>query len=159
MKYWELLKPNDLQNELAYWSSSHEGVLSNFGMVNNMVFLKTSLESTANIQVNFFNSLTDTSVGYYSLMPYRNSYNMFVVNLVPDDSVNSQPLIFMNLLDDLRDIDVLVEGAKISSRIVETSSFQGNKFQIYFQNKKLYIDLSSSEKRHEIFMDSSTRMF
>ncbi|NP_001155085.1 glucose dehydrogenase-like venom protein isoform X1 [Nasonia vitripennis] len=129
----------NVQNDLAYWLSTHEGPLADFGMADNIAFLQTSQENrtgVGNIQVNFFTSLSDSQRNFYTLIPYYTGYTMFVMNvepksrgylkLDPKNPVDGQPLIYVNVLDDRRDVDVLVEGALKASKIIETEAFKNN---------------------------------
>ncbi|XP_016837558.1 glucose dehydrogenase [FAD, quinone] [Nasonia vitripennis] len=131
---------DDMRNDLVYWMSSHEGVLSSTGLQSTVAFLQTSFESrpgVPDIQVGFAGSSTSSDSASIATSYYDKAV-IFLVLLKPhsrgqlrlnvSDPLWSQPLIRLNSMTDPRDSEILVEGVKLASKVTRTKSLKQKGF-------------------------------
>lgn len=135
--YYFNVQMKDIKNDMLEWLAFRRGPLSDFGMADSIAFLRTSLDDRkdrADVQVNFYNYNTDDKGNNYMMLPYGTGLSMFVTNLAvksrghlqlnPEDPVASQPRFYTNTLEDRRDVDVLVQGGLMASKILETKAIK-----------------------------------
>lgn len=132
---------DDMRNDLVYWMSSHEGVLSATGLQSTVAFLQTSFESrpgVPDIQVGFAGSSTSSTGSTSIATSYYDQALVFLVLLKPhsrghlrlniSDPFWSQPLIQLNSMTDPRDIEILLEGITVASKVTHTKALKRNGF-------------------------------
>ncbi|XP_014211397.1 glucose dehydrogenase [FAD, quinone]-like [Copidosoma floridanum] len=136
--FTEKLTYNLVQNDMSYWLSTHEGVMSESGIFDPQLFLRTSLESENKVPdiqtlfIKYLDAKSDFRLSNFS--PY---YNRFLIGthlmspkssgslkLNKTDPIWSHPLIYINYLKDPRDLQTLIEGVRIANKVLETSVFK-----------------------------------
>ncbi|OXU31327.1 hypothetical protein TSAR_002528 [Trichomalopsis sarcophagae] len=131
-----------VQNDLLHWLSAHKGPMADFGFLDVQTWFATSYEKQPNvpdIQMNFVSFLTgDSKDSYNILFPYYDKFLMStnlvatksrgVLKLNKTDPLGSQPMIYANYFSDPQDMAALIEGARISNAILNTTTFRRNGF-------------------------------
>ncbi|XP_031785991.2 glucose dehydrogenase [FAD, quinone] isoform X1 [Nasonia vitripennis] len=133
----------DMQDDLVYWLSSHEGPLSGLGLMDTVTYYQTSnekLRGVPDIHFGFTGFISEPLNNYsfhYIPMSYYNEVRLSTTLLNPKSrglvKLNisnplGHPLIYANYLTHPHDIKVLVEGAHMARKIVNTRSFRENGF-------------------------------
>ena len=134
---------DNMQNDLMYWLSSHEGPLSALGLMNTVTYFRTSNEKNRHVPdvhfgfTGFIHEKPDKWKFHYVPMSYYNEVRLSTTLLNPKsrgviklDLLNplGDPLIYPNYLSHPHDVNVLVEGVHMARKIVDTKQFRESGF-------------------------------
>ncbi|OXU31834.1 hypothetical protein TSAR_008283 [Trichomalopsis sarcophagae] len=128
-----------MQNDFAYWLSTHEGPMSNVGYTSVVAFHQTSHETRPGVpNIEYFAAgiLAETSFQFSDFLfipwAYYNVIGVAAILLTPKsrgyiklnttDPVNGNPEIQMNYLSHPEDVKVLIEGLQFSTKLINTTA-------------------------------------